>query len=296
MGTAELLIIGRNQSLLIEKLKSKKIAIKKAKKVSDKEIYITIKYKDIKKVFTIFGNMWYNKSIKYQGFAKIIVSAKRNVAILASVILFCFSSLLSQNLIFNVNFDNLPPLCQQEARKVLNDLGYLKFVNFNYDSQEICSALFENIPSLDMVTVKKSGYTLVISGFSKEESQTEDKNRQAIYSKHSGIVKQIVVYSGKALVKQGDTVKAGDKLVEGIVKNETGQKDFFAVADVYIECEAYSEYVTETTNVEKINQLILQAEFMVGDYEYSKKIDIEPVGDKFLVKITLNYVIKENGE
>ncbi len=295
MGTVEILVEGRNQNLLIERLKRKKIAILSAKKVSDKEIYITIKYKDIKKAFTIFGNMWYNKAIKYRGFAKIINSARKNIAIILAVFVFAVSVILSNNLIFSVNIDNLPSVCRSQARKILNELGYFETVNFGYDSQKITSALFENIPSLDMVTVKKSGYTLVISGFSKQEEQTTGKNHEAIFSKHSGVVKQIIVYSGIAKVSVGDSVQAGDKLVEGIVKNEQNQKDFFAVADVFIECETSQEFITDETSTQKINELILLAQFLVGEYDFSKKVEIEPLGDRFLVKITLNYLVKEDG-
>lgn len=104
------------------------------------------------------------------------------------------------------------------------------------DTRDIENSIVENFDKLSFVSCIIEGQTLVLNV--KEKLLPEEVFGQfsPIFAQNSGMITQIDLISGTAMVKVGDFVRKGDVLVEPFVVDTSGQKrDVKANAKIYAE-------------------------------------------------------------
>lgn len=105
---------------------------------------------------------------------------------------------------------------EQEIRTVLYERGIRPGIGKRglvlEQVNEILTASFE---SVSFATAKLEGVLLEVEVFAKDTTPIVPKDQDSIYAARSGIVTGILVYSGTAAVQVGDTVEAGQLLIEG---------------------------------------------------------------------------------
>ncbi len=130
------------------------------------------------------------------------------VAILIASIVFCFADMKIYQVRVQCNDSNVIPAVYEH----LNQLGVKKFMWKNkLQNFDLAADLVGNFDNLAHAHVRVAGNTLVIDLVAATNQKYKIKTN--FYAQYDAVIKDIIVYSGKALVTAGDVVKKGDLLV-----------------------------------------------------------------------------------
>ena len=192
-STCDILIEGRNQSLLLKRLKKHGISIYKLQIINNKKLIINIKCTDIRKVFEISENMWYNKLIKYHGLKKVHVFIKNNVFLLLSVLVFIISAFVLDNFVIGIDVENVPKNYRSRVEAIIKSQGIGRFSTFSdVDYTDIKQKIL-SIDGVGYAQVEKKGYRLFVTVRPAEDKENEKVLTKNIVSDVSGVVKSITV-------------------------------------------------------------------------------------------------------
>ena len=214
------------------------------KKVAKNRILFRVKKKDCEKVFAIYPNMCYNnsanaaykvKALGAEGVGKYLEKAKDRVGLLLGGLL-CFVLVnMAQPLVLSVEFIGTS-VYKREALQTLEEVGIRQFAPYTKGKEDLVCAKLLALDGVEYCSVKKTGNRVAVEmRLSPFPSATTDKgNMQA---KHSGEIVAMTVLRGSPLKKIGDTVRAGDTLVENCFFTEQGgQVRVEIIARVCIAC------------------------------------------------------------
>lgn len=93
------------------------------------------------------------------------------------------------------------------------------------DTQALCDGLLYRLPQVAWVRAEIEGMRLnvtLVPGVPAPELISDADAPGDLVAAHDGIIQQISVFSGTAAVKPGDTVRAGDVLIQGKEKSDYG--------------------------------------------------------------------------
>jgi len=292
-STATVYFEGRNFTLLLERLRKNKVQILKIKKIDDKKTIITVKYKDLKKVFAISQNMWYNKLLKIGGLMGVVKYALKNALFIGLSVCFLFATYFMDNFILGVDINGVSGDKLHKAYKIVSDCGVnLSGINGKVDVNVIKNSIFKNFPEATLITVKKSGYRLIIDLFCGKSPQQIQQNKKIITAQKSGKIIKLTVYSGTTQKSVGDNVLIGETLAEGYYLDKAGNKvETDCVASYTLLCTYKKEYVGDGYNL--IAKAMFDAkldDMYVISTKVTKKLG-KNVANTYLVEIT--YLFQE---
>ena len=99
--------------------------------------------------------------------------------------------------------------------KRLDELGIEKFMWKNKLNEfNLATDILQTFQEIAHANVKVSGNTLVVNLVAV--TNQEEKNKTNFYAQYDGVIKEIITYSGTAMVTAGDVVKKGDLLVANV--------------------------------------------------------------------------------
>ena len=95
----------------------------------------------------------------------------------------------------------------------LDELGVKKFITKQkVTNMDIAAGIVTTFPNVAHANVRLSGNTLVVSVIEAESNPM--KQMSNIYAKYDAVIKEVIAFSGRAMVEFGDVVRKGDLLVE----------------------------------------------------------------------------------
>lgn len=132
--------------------------------------------------------------------------------------------------------------------------------------------------------------TTVSSSTTLEESEeiSPPARETVLVSPASGVVEELTVLRGTALVAEGDTVVAGQTLADGFFLTEDGERrETFAIARCSILCE-YTQSVREDSNDEDAREDAIAAAHMnAGGELVESEATAHADGDGFIFEVRL---------
>lgn len=295
MSTAKILIEGRNFIILLERLKRQNVHLLNVKKISETQTIITVKYKDLKKVFAISQNMWYNTLLGLGGFIGFLSKLKKSAIALIFAAAFLASCYLLDGYILGVDVYGVSGDRLAKVYKIVSDCGIKSGkINVGVDTAYIRRSVFQSFNDCDFVTVKKSGNRLIIDVICNTESPKPIETCDKVSAKRSGKITSLKVYSGTAVKSVGDYCNASEVLAEGYYLDKSGQrKEINCLIGYTLECVYENEYVIDSKVI--TDELIAKALFdgQIDDL-FVKDIVVTPVlegenSKTYLVKITYIY-------
>lgn len=296
-SVAKILVKGQNFPFMLDKLRRHGVSVLKLKRKSEKEIIITVKYRDLQKAVDILGNSWYNSLIGLGGLIAFLKKAEKNLLFIAFSLLFIASCYIFDTAVIKVDVTGLSGDRLYKVYRIAESCGIKDgVINFNYDLDFLKKSLFTDFPEIDFVTVKKSGNRLVINVFSNDDDQKKVQKKSSVSAKRKGKILKLKTYSGTPLKKEGDYCDIAEVLVDGYYLNKAGERiEIPANAYYLLECTFETEYFSEDLTEESayIKALIdggVQEETVVS-YQVTVK---NPSGDNavkgvFAVKIIYLY-------
>ncbi|GGE74483.1 sporulation protein YqfD [Priestia taiwanensis] len=150
----------------------------------------------------------------------------RNSGFLGGLFAFLVIIFLLSNMIWSVQIKGATPetesLIRQELRKMGVKVGSLQFTLD--DKEAIQKKLTNQISSITWIGVQLNGTTFHFQVVEKNEPERyEDLPPQHLVAAKKGVVKQVLVDTGKAVVQENQVVNKGDILVSGAMGTETQQ-------------------------------------------------------------------------
>ncbi len=226
------------------RLKRAQIPVYNVKKTQKNRILLTVKRKDIEKVFAIYPNVCYNKDAYHPYFVRKIGATGlgfhlsklvKRTGLLLGGLLFMAVTLFLDGFIFGVEVVGAKAYTR-EVYEALEENGVKTFAPYKQGREDLISAKLLTLDGVEFCSVKKSGGRLVVeirqSPFQKPESKDG-----VMLAKRSGTIENITVLRGSALKKVGDEVQRGEALVgDWFLLEDGGQVRVQPIARVRIAC------------------------------------------------------------
>lgn len=283
-------IKGRNIDLLLNRLAKKGIAINNAKKISQNSLIIHIKIGDVEKFFAIINEMCYTKrKIKTIGKGYPLLFLLRNMGLTIGAIVFMLLSVFVNDIIFSFSFTGSGSVYSNQVEQYLYHNGIKPFAKFSwFDLSELADDIIQNNPQILFAQCEKRGNRLNIQLICKEQDKHILGNSEKLISNVKGIIEDIKVYRGTAVVSVGDRVEEGSILVDGYVIIKEQEVKVNVIASASIKVEFNYTYVSEKDNEEEMASLQAQFHCDREDCEV-QKIDKTFQNGKYIYKVNITY-------
>lgn len=204
------------------------VEVKNVRREDYKTITFNVKSKNIKKVFAILNNPCYNVSVeKSYGFFALLNFLKNRIGVIVAVFLFLGVSLANNFFVSSIRIFGNSTVSSSQIYHALEQAGARVGSNISSLDLDYCEEyLMTNIDEISLISIVTKGNTLVVNIKEKMLSYSVIDNQSVSCHKalYDGQITSIEVVSGTALVKVGDTVKAGDNLVAGYYVSANGEK------------------------------------------------------------------------
>ena len=235
----------------------------------------TVNGKDAKKVFAILRGSCYNiKKVRPQGAAKAVQLFKRSIGLAAGILLFFLSVLFFQARILDIRVVGSGAYYKDEVFRILESNGIKKFARLPSDCAPVTASII-SLPYVSFCTVGKEGGIVTVT----VEVTDDDKTlaSESLYAPAAGTIEELVVVRGTPLFQVGDSVKAGDEIVQNqVVFGEGGTaRQVIVIAYVAVAYPFQREYAGSEESA------LLQAEL---EFQTIREVRTTKTGDGWRVE------------
>ena len=259
-------IKGLNLDRFINSAKRKGINLYQIKKHSKNTLTVSVNFFDRQKFFAFAKELCYNiKKVRDSGLSLPLLSLYRSIGLVIGAVLILITSIIFDNIIFAFSFTGSGSIYKREVKEYLNEQGIKEFSTFSSISLEkLEDDILSSNPHLSFVSCQKRGNRLSIElVLSKDKVDRLDGNYYELFSSDNGVIEDIKVYRGNALVEKGQSVNKGELLVDGkmLIKEQPVKVNILAYVSI-ITNYTY-EYHTTIANQSDI-ALVLAEQFYNG--------------------------------
>ena len=292
VSTCDILVKGGNFELLIKRLKRRGVDLLDFKILNKNEVIIKVKRAHAQKVFEISENMWYNIIVAEHGAAKLFSTIKSKLALIVAAILFFGATYYLSGSVLGLDLTAVGKGYRSRVERVLKDNGVKVFSRFSGIKKDGLEKELLKIENVGFVSVEKCGVRLKVTLTPTDEKSGIAGLENVIKTNVSGVVEDITVYRGRALVKVGDFVAAGDVLVDGQVDfDEERSYQTYCSARVVVRSTVVEEISSPDSGDSAVDRAVAIARLSVFGEEVSSKVEITPAGESFVIKVTLDLIV-----
>ena len=243
---------------------------------------ILVKSKESKKIFAIFRSSCYTVTRKKSAGLKRVVRmllARPGAAV--GALLFLLICAAGNFFVLRIDVQGSAARYADEAKKILADNRVGMYSFYDADAAERARASMMRLPNVVFASVEKSAETPV------PERET------SLVSPCAGIVEEIAVLRGTALVSEGDAVTAGQELAGGWLETEEGEKiPTFAVARASLLCTGDFTYTAEEESDAQRRKALAAAYLAAGGEPVSEEVGVQAQGEKTVYTVRLTYRVR----
>lgn len=284
-------IKGLNLDRLLNTLQKKGVYVYDTKKVSNKKLFITVKFCEVEKFCAILEDLCYTNIRKVKEFGKgyFLLFFFRNLGLLLGAVFFIIACAFCNDLVFSFSYSGSGSVLSREVESYLKERGVNVTSRFSQiDMESLSNGILANNPRLSFAECSKYGNRLNVElVLANQGERVLEGNKTSLTADFDGVVKEIKVYRGRALVGVGDSVKKGDTLVTNKVIVKDTEVEVGVVAFVTIAVE-YS-YVYESENDGEEDYAVLIAQSTLAEKETSGIVTKTKGKDKYIYNVTLTY-------
>lgn len=212
---------GVNADGFVNTLKRRNLSVYDYKKTDRKTFYLTLKSEDSRKFFAIAEEMCYTNitEAKKGGRRYPLVYLLRNFGLIVGALLFAFAAVYADGFILEYSFVGSGSVYCREAEEYLSSHGAKIRSRFSdLDLDALSDGLSASSSRFSFAECYKKGNVLCVQLASASQAPKRlSGTATELKSDVDGIIEKIKVYRGRALFAEGDEVKKGDVLVDGVI-------------------------------------------------------------------------------
>lgn len=262
------------------------IAVYGAERIAPGKLKIRVKCKETKKIFAIFrGSCYTVTKDKRARLAKVVSRALRRPGILAGAALFALGAFFVNVPVLRI--DVYAAYSATAAREVLAEAGIRPLsLCSEAQAEEVRRALL-SLPGVVFASVEKEGCVLTVR-LQEEQDTPLPSPARSLSAPRAGVVEELTVLRGTALVSEGDAVEAGQELAAGYFLTESGEKrETFAVARCALLCEWSGDFYSEERSEDAAAGAIAAAQLSAGGELVSARAEVRAEGEGYVYRVTL---------
>ena len=272
----------------LDKLARRGVCVYDVQKLGPARLKFRAKSKDGKKIFAIFRGSCYTvtgrRSVRLKRLADALA---RRPGILAGALLFFALGFCSNLFVFDIRVEGSGARYAERAAEILRENGLRAFAVFGEDKASAAEAALLGLPGIVFAEVQKDGCVVTVT--LEESAETPVPVRGSnLKAPSGGVVEELAVLRGTALVKAGDTVKEGQTLVGGYFETPEGERrETFAVARASILHPYTGEFESGEESDAALARAVAAANMIAGgepvDYTYT----VREAGGRFVYAVTV---------
>ncbi len=202
-------------ALALTRLARAGVCAYRAEKTGAGKIRFRVKSKDLRKIFAIFPRSCYTVNvIGPAGLSRAALWIGKRAALAAAAAAFVLLSFLADLFVLRVRFEGSGSYYAAQALPLLREAGVYPFRLYGRESAARAERALAALPSVSFCALQKEGpvltVTLEVSGQAPPSVREE-----ALVSPADGVVESLTVLRGRALVAEGEAVRAGQVLAAG---------------------------------------------------------------------------------
>jgi similar to stage IV sporulation protein len=299
-GRVQILVKGLNLDRVFKLLKTRKIELKRIQKLSHKELTFFILAKELKQVTAVLNEYNYDVLVKARyGYPFFLHFLSHRVGLLVGGALFTILTLFLSTFVWNVEVYGLETLQKNEIINTMRESGVAVGQQVTLQQvEQIENALQNTYQQISMISVMKKGTTIFVN--LKEERipavMVQKDNSQPLVAQFEGVITKLNVVQGTPVVKVGDTVKAGDTLVEAYFTNLSGRTiKCTPIADVVAKVWFSETVQFDTKKIEWIEtgNWVEKSVLSLGKQQFIVR-NHEPEYENYKVKTSSKFLFSNN--
>ena len=280
---------GVNLSSLLNRARKEGILVKNVKFSKEKTLTLWVKVKDEKKFFAITKNLCYNvKRIRNCGKLLFLINLLNSPSIIMGAVIFTLLTIYFSGLILGFSFTGSGKRYSEEVVSLLSERGVKKGVFiFNENLESLSNEIIKSSDKFSFVSLKKKGNRLVVELVLSENKPYIKGEVKDLLSTESGVIEDIKVYRGTAMVSVGDSVEKGDLLILGQMQVKEKLLEVNALGIVTIKVSREFNYILDSDNDEE--KAIAFALSSLDEEAESVSVDKSEKNGKYYYKVKAYY-------
>ncbi len=248
---------------VLDKLAQAGVRVLSAERAQKNVVTVWINGKDEKKVFAILRGSCYNvKKVRYRGLERLKRECLKAVGLVAGAFVFLCGVLFTESRVLKIRVVGSGAYYAREVNEILcaNGTG---FFSAKPAEDSGLTAKILSLPRVSFCSLALEGGVLTVTVEVSDESGLHEGT--PLLAPAGGTVEELVIVRGTAKVAVGDTVAAGDVLVENSAPvGESGFRPVIVIARAAVRCTVAKEYALGET------EAIFQARLDFGEIENIK--------------------------
>lgn len=292
-------IHGVNLNRIYKIVKKNQIEIYNIFREDYKTIYFDILKNKLKKLVGILNNSCYTIAVvERYGFYRAgnFLLTKFGYLIGAFAFLICLFA--SSMLIWRVEVYGINRIELTQIMQILSDSGIrVGAFKFNAQTNSVKQILLEELSDISLVSIIQKGGTVIVNVKEKltiDESNNNTKSH--IIAVEDGVITEITVIQGTAMVKAGDSFKKGDILIAGSFRNINGSYSD-CTANGIIKARVYYSHTEEFKSHQLVNKrtgkVQVNSDYFLFGWNF-KRVYSEPVFENYETEISTKNVFHDN--
>ncbi len=251
-GYAIIEIESANINRVLFRISKAGIELRHVCRISYTVLQAQISRKNLLRLQDIMRNDGHIKIQEKQGSWKVYSQGKHHFALVAGIVLMMAAVVFLSHCCLRIEIQGNQQISEYDIYHVAVEHGAKLFTLKDKELlEEIEQALWDHFSTLNYVYVSYEGACLKIVVREKYASpEIHETQPCSVYAQKDGIITNITVYSGKAMVKEGDKVKAGDLLIAGGYYIGTQEFSVHASGEVMAQVDYISSVLLQDKYVE----------------------------------------------
>ena len=278
----DLIISASSPVRALDKLAANGITAYSARRIAPGKLKIRVKCKETAKIFAIFRGSCYTVTKAGPArLAKLRARALRRPGILAGLAAFVLAAYCVNIPVLRIDVTGSARY-EEEAYAVLAESGVRTFALCGEEEREAARRALLALPGVVFASVEKEGCVVTAVIEESEETPLPERERDLVCPR-AGVLEELAVLRGTALVSEGDAVGAGQTLVAGYFLTEEGERrETFAVARASILCTFSAEYFSAERSDAAAADAVAAAHLAAGGELVSSEVSVRAEGDGYI--------------
>lgn len=279
------------------RLKRAGIDLFNVKKTQKNQILLSVKKKDVQKVFAIYPKVCYNinayspyavRFLGETGVGKTLAWLKKRIGFVLGALLFCAFSLFADSLVLGIDFVG-SSVYAREVRIALEEYGVTPFASYKRGNEDLVCAKLLSLRGVEFCSVQKKGLRVLVE-IRLTDLPEKGLLKGDMQAKRTGELLSLTALRGTPLKKAGERVTAGEPIVGSWFEiNDGGRMSVEVIARASIAC-VFEEEIQAESEENAFATAYLKLDLSAADKITGKSVEKTEQG--YLVRIA--YVAIEN--